>query len=223
MKKLFFLAFITIAFTAAAQDDARARIGIKGGVNFSNISKDKDGNIDKSNMLPSFHVGLIADVPLGVPIISLQPGLLLSGKGAKYEIGDGTMKLKPFYLNLDVNLLLNIPFGDDFKVFAGVGPYGALGLFGKLKTEGTILGIDVNKDFDIKFSDNKDDIDRVEEYAHMKRFDVGANLTAGVVLSNIMLSANYQLGFTKMRQGVADDNDDKGKNRSLSISIGFLF
>src|SRR3954452_21945068 len=65
-------------------------IYIKGGVNFSNISTSNDGSYRDGNMLTSFNAGVVADLPLS-NLLSIQPGLVLSGKGSKvphyYSVG----------------------------------------------------------------------------------------------------------------------------------------
>src|SRR3954452_17660382 len=65
-------------------------IYIKGGVNFSNISTSNSGSYQNGNMLTTFNAGVVADLPLST-LISIQPGLVLSGKGSKvthyYGIG----------------------------------------------------------------------------------------------------------------------------------------
>ena len=57
-------------------------IYIKGGDNFSNISTSNDGSYRDGNMLSTFNVGVIADLPLST-LFSIQPGLVLNGKGSK--------------------------------------------------------------------------------------------------------------------------------------------
>src|SRR5687768_2493422 len=61
---------------------------LKGGVNLANISRD-GGNVYEANRLTSFNVGFAVDMPLGLGI-SLQPGLVFTGKGSKTQNGQPT-------------------------------------------------------------------------------------------------------------------------------------
>src|SRR4051812_44905505 len=79
------LSSVLLAFGARAQGQ-EGGFYLKGGVNLANISTSSSGRIDNANMLTSFHVGFMGDVPLG-KIIALQPGLLFTGKGTKSQTG----------------------------------------------------------------------------------------------------------------------------------------
>src|SRR4051812_41582555 len=68
--------------TSAISKGNPGGIYIKGGYNISNISSSNDGSFRNSNALSTFNVGVVADLPLS-PILSIQPGLVLNGKGAK--------------------------------------------------------------------------------------------------------------------------------------------
>src|SRR5688500_9942767 len=61
---------------------------LKAGVNLANITVTNSGSIDDTKQLTSFQVGVLADFPLGAKILSFQPGLIFTGKGAKTELGD---------------------------------------------------------------------------------------------------------------------------------------
>ncbi|HSC39254.1 MAG TPA: hypothetical protein VLD19_15330, partial [Chitinophagaceae bacterium] len=59
---------------------------LKGGLNLANVSTTSSGRIDDANMLTSFHVGFMGDIPLG-KVVAIQPGLLFTGKGTKSQTG----------------------------------------------------------------------------------------------------------------------------------------
>ena len=61
---------------------------IRAGVNLANVSVTENGRVSEANQLTSFQVGIIGDVKLGTSFLSLQPGLLFTGKGSKIQ--DGT-------------------------------------------------------------------------------------------------------------------------------------
>jgi hypothetical protein len=232
MKKTLFSLVLCLLFFNAQAQDKNARIGIKGGLNFATISVDEDNpiNVDKNKIISTFQVGLFADVPLA-SILYFQPALTLSGKGAKYDIIDVsdnnnlTVKLNPYYLDLQTNLLLKFPVTESTKVFIGAGPYAAAGLFGKASIKGKFMGVTVDEDFDINYTNNKSDVSssNYTGYANIKRFDFGGNLVAGVEFGRLVLSANYVHGLVNIQSGTTNDDNDFGKTRSFNMTIGYLF
>ncbi len=192
---------------------------IKGGVNFSNISTKNNGSYNDANTLTTFNVGVLADVPLA-SILSLQPGVVLTGKGSKASgsaLGvSSTTKFNPLYIEVPVNLVVKLPIAASSNVFFGAGPYGAIGVGGKWKNNTSAGGIESNSDENIKFgSDNSDDL---------KRFDFGLNGLAGIEVSRVMIGVNYGLGLAKIFPNSGDNSDDnKNKYRVLSVNVGVRF
>lgn len=190
---------------------------IKGGVNFSNISTHNDGTYNDANTLTTFNVGVLADVPL-VSILSLQPGIVLSGKGAKASgslLGvSSTTKFNPLYIEVPVNVVVKLPVGTNSRFFIGAGPYGAVGVGGKWKnnTDAGVLGSS-SSDEKITFGNSNGD--------DLKRFDFGLNGLAGVEVSRFMVGVNYGLGLSKIFPNQTDnDANNKNKYRVFSVNIG---
>lgn len=208
---------------------AQVRIGIKGGINFANITSTNNGETSSSNVLPSFNAGGYLDLPLAKNI-TLQPGLMLEGKGEKINYTnstvntDYTLKVNPIYLEIPVNLVGKLPLGENSYLLLGVGPYAAFGIAGKVKGDGTLLGVSASSTSDIKWDDDTplNSGDKNQGYDKLKRFDYGANFMAGFELGNVMLTANYGLGLAKVPSGSDNDSNDKYKNRVFGISLGFL-
>lgn len=191
---------------------------IRGGVNLANISNNDDGGYDDSRMLTSFQAGVIGDFNL-TEFLALQPGLLYTGKGIKFENSQQKLTFNPRYLELPVNLVFKTPTGNA-KFFVGAGPYIAMGIGGKFKGEGLI-------DFenDIEFT-NDDPLTAEEEGAgafRVRRFDYGLNGTIGIEASNLVVSANYGLGLAKIASGTDSNDDANNKHRVLSFTLGFKF
>ena len=196
---------------------------LKGGVNFANISNKSSGDVDDAKSLTTFHVGGIADLPIG-DMFSFQTGLLLTGKGAKQENfldndnrNDNYVKAKfnPLYLEIPANLVLKFGNGNGSGFFLGAGPYAAFGIAGKSKVETKILGNSSTSEENIEFKDDDDD-----NTTNIKRFDYGVNFLAGVELNRFIIGANYGLGLGKINANEDNDND-KNKYRTLSLSVGF--
>lgn len=226
MKKLLFplLALLTGTITASAQ----LQFGIKGGVNYSNITITNSGETDDNRGIATFHVGGYVDAPLA-EVLSIQGGLMVSGKGAKYTWSSSGInssleaKTNPIYLELPVNLVGKIPLGDKLKLFVGAGPYAAMGIAGKNSVKGKLLGADFSDEDNIEYS-NDDPANGDNGYSgNLKRFDFGLNLLAGLEIGHLTLNANYGHGFTNIRPGAENNDNDKFKNRVVSFSVGILF
>lgn len=224
MKKVFLGLFLTTAVALGTN----AQVYVQGGLNLANISKTKDGQTEKNNILPSFNVGVMGRLPI-TSMFSLESGLLLTGKGSKAETyfnsGNYTKaKFNPLYIEMPVNAVVKIPLQKESNVFFHAGPYVAVGIAGKSVRETSILGIISKSTSNIKFSNDDPFTPNEEEgaaYDRLKRFDVGLNFGGGVQFGRIMLKANYGLGLTKINSTENNNNaDDKNKYRTLSFSVG---
>ena len=222
-----------ITLSSNAQNAANANPGgiyIKGGYNAANISVNNDGSVDNAKALSTFHVGVIADIPLA-PVLSFQTGLLLNGQGARTNYyldnnntSDNYVKTKfnPLYLELPASLVVKFPIGNNARIYAGAGPYAAMGIGGKQKVETSFAGTTSESTDNIKF-DNDDPATGEEEgarYDRLKRFDVGINALAGVEVDRFMFGVNYGLGLTKINSTQSDNNNDNNKYRTLSVGVG---
>lgn len=234
MKKLLLIpALLTIGTTtvlAQDSDDTRLRFGIKGGYNAANLTISDNGETDDKKMLSSFHVGAYVDLPLA-PVFSIQPGLMLSGKGTKYTIGDPSSggdyletKLNPIYLEVPVNAVGKIPLADNFKLFVGAGPYVAMGIAGKQSIEGKLAGVVFSEDENIEYGDDQPiNGNNGSGKGNVKRFDFGLNFLGGLEISRFTVNAQYGLGLSNINPGSDNSDNDKYKHRVLSFSVGFLF
>ena len=202
---------------------------LKGGINLANVSITDNGRIDDAKTLTSFQVGIIGDISLA-EFLAFQPGLLLTGKGTKTQDGDPSdanyfkATTNPLYIEIPMNLVFKFGSGDGPNFFAGAGPYLAIGIAGKNKTEGKFLGASFKSENNIEWSDDDPTTFDYEEgagFGIMKRFDYGLNGTAGVDIKKVVLSVNYGLGLAKLQSGSNSSADDKNKHRVLSFTIGF--
>jgi hypothetical protein len=220
------IASLCILLNANAQ---KSSIILKGGLNLANVSVTESGRIDDAKTLTSFQVGFIGDVSLG-KFASLQPGLLVTGKGSKTQSGEPTdanyfkATTNPIYLEVPLNVVFKFGVNGGPNFFAGAGPYLAIGIAGKNKTEGKFLGNSFSSEHDIEWSNDDPTTLNYEEgagFGIMKRFDYGLNGTAGIDLTKVVLSVNYGLGLAKLQSGSDSSDDDKNKHRVLSFTIGF--
>ncbi|HTL08164.1 MAG TPA: porin family protein [Chitinophagaceae bacterium] len=220
------LAAVIFSVGLFAQDGS---VFIKGGYNLANVSVTPDGSIDKAAALSSFNIGIMGDVPLG-RFLALQPGILYTGKGTKAQSGQPTdasyykATSNPYYIEVPLNLVIKLPLASrNSSLFFGAGPYAAIGVAGKNKTEGKLYGVAFNSSEHISFSNDDPTTFNEQEgagFGIMRRFDFGLNGTAGLQLNTVMLSVNYGYGLTKINSTEANNNDSN-KHRVLSFNIGF--
>ncbi|MEP6746336.1 MAG: porin family protein [Bacteroidota bacterium] len=226
------LTFTTVALLASfisyAQSAPKPSLFLKGGLNLSNITINKNGDLDNNKMLPSFQVGLLADLPIG-SFFAIQPGVFFTGKGAKLESGNTSgsnwyrATTRPYYIEVPVNAVIKLPLGDQSSFFFGAGPYVAVGIAGNNKLEGQVGGVSFSNSKSIKFS-NDDPFTSSEEgsgYNIMRRFDYGLNGTVGIQSKFAVFSVNYGLGLAKLQSGTSSSDDELNKYRVLSFTVGF--
>jgi len=168
----FFSLFVIVAHAQ------KSSVILKGGVNLANVSMSSDGGVNDARNLTSFHAGVVADLEL-TSFLAIQPGLLFTGKGSKIQSGEEgdanfyRATTNPYYVEIPVNLVFKTPTGPT-RFFAGAGPYAAIGVAGKNKVKGSVLGNSFSSEEKIEWSNDDPATVNVEEGAGlgiMKRFD----------------------------------------------------
>jgi len=217
-----------IGIASYSQKAPQPSLFVKGGLNLSNITIDKNGGLDANKRIASFQAGLQADLPIG-SYFAIQPGVFFTGKGAKLESGNTSgnnwyrATTRPYYIEIPVNAVIKLPLGDQSSFFFGAGPYLGIGVGGKNRVEGEVLGASFSRSESIKFS-NDDPFTSNEEgagYNIMRRFDYGLNGTVGVQAKYAVFSVNYGLGLAKLQSGTSSSDDELNKYRVLSFTVGF--
>ena len=228
MKKL----LVVLAFTGIYTVSNAQKFYVQGGLNLANISNNDNGGTSNSTILPTFNAG--AMVTFGIsPIFDLETGLLFTGKGSKSDTyanandhSDNYIKAKfnPYYIELPLNAQVKFPLsGKKSSIFISAGPYIAMGVAGKIKTETSILGSVTTTSSDIKFDNNSPTQSNQQNsnYDELKRFDYGANFGAGIDFGHFILKAGYGLGLAKINSTQTNNSaNDKNKYRTLSFSVG---
>ena len=138
---------------------------------------------------------------------------LLTLKGAKVNGGSlASITFNPYYLEVPVRVGYKYAVNDDFSLFGSVGPYIAVGLFGKAKAkvDGDYFDFD-----EIGGNSASEDIFGDDG---LKRFDFGLGLKAGVEFSKkYQVAISYDFGLVEVIKEVGM------KNRNLMISLGYMF
>lgn len=200
---------------------SQVKFGLKAGVNFADLKyepQDETHGVPDANSLTSFHAGVIVDVPLA-PVVSLQPGVMFTGKGSKLQYSganwDFTTKVNPLYVEVPVNILFKPTIGTNTKLYIGAGPYIAAGVGGKVSYSGNLGDVSGYSDHNINYGDGSDD--------DLKSTDIGGNVLAGFEFSNgLLLGAQYGLSFSNNAPGGENSDSKILRNKVLSVSIGYL-
>lgn len=226
-KKLLVLVCAFCALTASAQRassssssffstekvDGGVQFGIRAGLNFANESFSSDGYSASPKSRTSFHVGVIADIPL-MQSLYIQTGLYLQNKGYKLEEDGYEETAKPMYLEIPVLASYRYDFSDALQLQVNFGPYFGYGLGGKVKGEE-----DGESGGEIDFFGDYDD----EGKAGYKRFNCGLQVGAGLTLSeHYYLGFAYQFGLTNIYD-TPSGSDFKVKDQNWMISLGYNF
>lgn len=190
MKKVFLL-FIGVASFATMQAQS-TKFGLKAGANFANFA----GDVEDSKMKIGLNVGAFAKIGL-TEAISLQPELVFSSQGAKFEDpeeGDGKMALN--YLNIPVLFQYNF---DGF--YAETGPQ--LGFLMSAKAK----------------PDEGEDVDIKDAY---KSTDFSWAIGAGYLTkSGFGFNARFNLGLSNLSEVEIDDY--KIKNSVIQVGVFYAF
>lgn len=118
MKKIFILAIgLFITGVANAQStDKPIKLGIKAGVNYSNIIKDDGNNNFKTDYLVGYHAGITLDIKLS-DNFAFTPEALYSTKGYKSTSTIGEFTQTTHFI--DVPILASVKLGGGLNLVAG--------------------------------------------------------------------------------------------------------
>jgi Outer membrane protein beta-barrel domain len=214
--------FALTIFTATSQTY------IQGGLNLANITKTNDGQTEKNNLLTTFHVGLLSRFDLS-KTVDIETGLLFTGRGAKAETyfnnGNDYVKstFNPYYIEVPLNLVVKAPLEKHTALFFNAGPYIAVGVAGKSKTESKFGPLYSTSSRSVKFSNDDPFTSQQDDAAYdkLKRFDFGMNIGGGLQLQHLLLKINYGFGLAKINSTESNNNsNDKNKYRTVSVSVG---
>ncbi len=216
-----------IAFSLLIVTNVNAQLStvfIRGGANLARVTAT---NLD-DKALVSFQLGCIGNVPI-TPNIAFQPGLIFTGKGTKSQAGttsDNTYyqaTSKPYYVEIQVNLVFKTGSAGYTRFFAGAGPYLGIGVAGKVKNIGKLMGSPFQNEKAIEWSNDDPSTLNNEGgggFGIMKRFDYGLNATAGIETLYAVISVNYGFGLAPLQNVNYSSADDKNKHRVFSLTVG---
>jgi hypothetical protein len=185
--------------------DGKVRIGVKGGVTFSNLYTD---NVADENVLVGFNAGVFAKLPI-TNFIAIQPEMYYTTKGSELVYNNtfvsGTAQFNLNYIEVPVLVVVNL--GKRFNIHGG--PYVGYLIKGKVTNDSSI------NIFDFEKSINEDDFNKL---------DAGIALGVGIDVDSFSFGIRYNYGLTtvgKLRDyNGTQYNFPDGKNSVLNVYVG---
>ncbi len=169
--------------------NAQVSFGAKAGANISTLTGDAEGAKSKFG----FNVGAIAEISISEKF-AVQPELVYSAQGAKFEEDGEEASLKNNYLNIPILAKLKTNSG----FYAVTGPQIGILLSAKAKAMGV-------------------EIDFKDAY---KKTDFSWAFGAGyMVTPNIGIDARYNLGLGN----ISDDEETELKNSVFQVGLVYKF
>ena len=137
-KTMIIVAAILFSFAAKAQ---RVHFGVKGGLNASELH---GSDINDAKTKIGFHAGLLAHIHTNNKSWGIQPEVMYSLEGAKYDIGESSdAKVDLHFINVPV--LVQYMFDNGFRIEAG--PQIGFLVGAKAKETGGDNSIDIKDNF----------------------------------------------------------------------------
>ncbi|OPZ30535.1 MAG: hypothetical protein BWZ00_00905 [Bacteroidetes bacterium ADurb.BinA174] len=200
MKKLRLVAVVAmLAIVTVAS--AQMNLGIKGGVNYSNIMGKDASDLYEAKI--GFNAGLAADFNFA-PEMAIQTGLFFTTKGANFK-ATNKASIDLMYLQMPIHFAYKVSVTPGTRVVLHAGPYVAYGVSGKAKYKD--ISVDVFKEYN--FLGNS--------YSAIQRFDAGVGLGVGAEFGQFLVDIGWDMGLVKLNKNL------DWKNMSAALSIGYKF
>ncbi|WP_300596340.1 outer membrane beta-barrel protein [Niabella sp.] len=201
-------------------------VSIRAGFNASKVAwkETRNGSTIKNRFNPGYQLGMTTDIPITLNRypLTLQTGLLYSTKGYRQRYDDGTgpgiLCINPYYVELPLNILYNIP-GDIERFFIGAGGYFAYGIGGQWVMKYNGGGWNNGT---IEYTDISDQNPNDNQFNYGRRTDLGINLLAGMNIGpSLYLQLNGQIG---LRNIAPLENkkvtSEEFRNMGINVAIG---
>ncbi|MCP9200750.1 PorT family protein [Gramella sp. GC03-9] len=201
MKKTVLLVAIAIlGFSLNTQAQEYWNFGVKGGVNFTNMTSD---GFEDNNSRTGFHIGLLAEIPVS-DRFSIQPEALYSTQGTEAtRVFFGDRITGEYQLDY-----IQVPLIAKFYIIDGL----AL-------EAGPSFNFLVEEEYD--FESNSINLETDSELADT--FEFGGAFGASYKFNNgFFVNGRYVQGFTDVFDSDSFD-DDAIKNNGFQLGVGFQF
>lgn len=195
MKKTLLILGFTILTLTTVNAQKRVYFGLKGGVNFSNMTSDY---FAENNIKTGYHFGLVAEIPFGDKF-SIQPEILYSNQGTKAKLlmnGGGPISSE---YNFDY---IQIPFLAKIYLIQN-------------------LSIEIGPSFNFLVKDEQK-INSATYTDIGENFEFGGALGVSYKLkSGLFGGLRYVNGFTDVYKN--ESIGQEAKNYSFQLGLGFMF
>lgn len=215
MKKTLLLVVVVMTSFVTLNLYAQVKIGLKVGVDFSNLKMDYNGDSFNDEMdtkrLISPRFGPIVELPVN-DFLFVQAGLFGTAKGLRYQ--DEWLETTTKYIEILGTVDIPINFGYKYdlgnvKLFGMAGPVISYNIYT------TLLYKEDGEDWD---NDNDNTIGTSDEDIY-KPLNFGVNIEAGVELNRFQFSAFYNAGLANITN--YDQLDIKTSVFGLTAAVKF--
>ncbi len=204
LKAAMIITLFSLAINLQGVAQSNKRVGIKGGLNVSNLFID---NVTDENARLGFHVGLFGQI-FSSDVFAIQPELLYSTKGSKAHYSSGSLNQDVQYnLNyLDLPVLAVFKLGESVEIHAGA--YASYLLNANISYKGDI-------------ANGADEIDK----DNLSSYDAGLSGGLGFNFKAVQVGVRYNYGFVQIADSdLARTAIGNAKNSCaqvfLSINLG---
>lgn len=213
MKKLVLTVAIaaTSIFAANAQADSDlVQLGVKGGVNFANLTGDDIGDTESRT---SFHAGFVAEVPYSERF-SMQGEVMYSGQG--FDINNSG---QDNFLDNDDNVeyqldYIQVPIMAKYYVVEGLSVLA-----------GPQIGFKINEEIDYQPNSDAGDIN-IEDTSLPEAEDIEFSVVGGLEYkfdNGFFVQGRYIYGVSKLLKESDLMGDPSVHNSVIQAGVGFMF
>ena len=193
------LALFALADDAAAQRPFR--VGVIGGYNMASFAGD---DADDADSRSGFDVGGLIQIPMG-DMITIQPEVHYSQRGASFEEGDTEVEYKLDYIHVPLLFKAGVPLAEGFDFDFLFGPSFAFNMGCELEAE------------------DGETADCDEAGIELKSTDFGiiggGSFAWAAGPGDVLVDVRYDWGMTN----IVDQDDTDVKNTALQFLIGYAF
>ena len=212
MKKLLLITAVAV-FGFTSVNSQEVHFGAKAGLNLASITGEDTGELDGRT---SFHVGAVAEIAIS-DVFSVQPELLYSAQGAKYEDSYSEMgyseeieaTIKYDYITLPI--IAKYYVAEGFSIEAG-------------PQVGFLMTAEADYDAKVSYEGVSESESGTEDFKDdTSGIDFGLNFGFGYKMeSGLNFAARYNVGLSNINDFEGSD-DYKQQNSVIQVSVGYFF
>lgn len=202
MKKTLLIISLTILTITSIKSQEKIQLGIKGGINFTNITSN---DLYNKEYKTGFHVGALVEIPLGNKF-SLQPEILYSTQGAEGKV---PMLYDPF-----PGAPTPPPVFGEFKL-----DYIQIPVLAKIYLIKN-FSLDIGPSFNFLIKDKEIITSENNSFTYS---GFGNNFEfSGIIGTSYKFEGGF-FGSARYVQGMSEATDSAAKNICFQIGIGYFF